>query len=64
MAGIKQIDKRTTKKPVKRKPQQRVSNQDKWLLKTLDTAIEHPQRPGGKGVFYPSTNFGSNATNF
>ena len=47
MAGIKQIDKRTTKKPVKRKPQQRVYNQVKWLLKTLDTGIEHPQRPGG-----------------
>ena len=54
MAGIKQIDRRATKKTVKRKPQQRVSNQDKWLLKTLDNAIEHPQRPGGKGVFYPS----------
>ena len=54
MAGIKQIDRRATKKPVKRKPSQRVSNQDKWLLKTIDSAIEHPQRPGGTGVFYPS----------
>ena len=54
MAGIKQIGRRTAKKPVKRKPTQRVSNQDKWLLKTIDKAIEHPQRPGGMGVFYPS----------
>ena len=54
MAGIKQIDRRTVKKPKKRKSGQRVANQDKWLLNTLDAAIEHPQRPGGKGVFYPS----------
>ena len=50
MAGIKQIDRRSAKKPVKRKPQQRVANQDKCLLKSIDKAIEPPQRPGGRGV--------------
>ena len=42
MAGIKQIG--TNRK----------DDQDKWLLKSIDTHLASPQRPARKGVFYPS----------
>ena len=55
MAGIKQISRatvapKTTKKT--RKP--RVRNQDRWLLKHLDTNLQYTKKWTIKDVFYPS----------
>ena len=54
MAGIEAINSGLDDLKPKKTTNGRTKNQDRWLLKSIDTAISYKNRPPSKGKFYPS----------
>ena len=54
MAGIESINDPIRNYISSKKTTKRTKNQDRWLLKSIDTVLERKNSPPSKGKFYPS----------